>query len=481
MSTAPGVYPGEIDRTGITITSPTGPAAGVIGTADSGPAFVPVTVGSGDDFTKVFGSPVSTNFGSLAAQSYFDNAASPSALTYLRVLGIGDGQKRNSSTGQVTNSGFVVGNDLVQENGFVGPNPYAVSNGIPGRTYFLGCFMSESAGSTVFSDAGIQEAGSNRAHPILRAVLLTPSGVSLKLSSPNATSNSPSKTLPASNAGPAGALTGSVDLVTSNFALLLNGFNGDVNIITASFDISSNNHFSKNSYINRDPARIQEKGHYLYAYFDVAPQLAVITGSSIITPSNYGGVEPCAFITTGSIARDTSNSTTPNYENFRERFTHTKTPYFVSQDFGGVKYDLFRIHAIGDGNYNNTRFVYAIEGLVPGLDDNTYGSFNLVIYSYPVGDVFNLTKVAGGEFTGLTLDPESSDYIARRIGDQHTYFDFDKGVTSQKIVTDGDYPVTNPYIRVEMSAQIVANEVPIAALPMGHRGYGHLVTSGSEL
>lgn len=477
----PGVYSGEVDLTGVTTTAPAGPSAGIVGTAQSGPAFVPVAVGSVSDFNRVFGDPATTDFGALAGQQYFANAASPSSVTFLRTLGIGNGLQRSTSTGQVTNAGFVVGSRQVQSNGNVDSNASAVSGGVLGRTYFLGCYMSESAGSTIFSDAGIQS--SSTSQPILRAVLLAPSGVTLTLSGNFNASNTPASTA-ATTGGPNGALTGSVNITDSTFVMLLNGYNGVVNAITASFDPANPNHFSSNASINTDPTQIEAKGHYLYAYYDVPASLAVVTGSGILDAASartYANLEDAAFLTTGSLARDTSTSNIPNYENFSDRFAHAKTPFVISQGFGSTKYDLFRIHTIGDGAYNNTRFVFEIKNIVPGQDSESYGTFDLVLYSYPVGGVFNLSTVPGVDFTGLTLDPDSSNYIALRIGDQNTYFDFDKGLTSQKIVTDGDYPVLNPYIRVEMSDAFLAGEVPVAALPVGHHGYGHLVTSGSLL
>jgi phage tail sheath protein FI len=477
----PGVYSGEVDLTGVTTTTPSGPSAGIVGTAQSGPAFVPVVVGSVGDFNRVFGEPASTDFGALAGQQYFANAASPSSVTFLRTLGVGNGQQRSTATGQVTNAGFVVGSKQVQSNGVVGRNVDAVDLGVPGRTYFLGCYMSESAGSTIFSDAGVQTTSTSQ--PILRAVLLAPSGVTLTLSGNFNASNAPASTA-ATAGGPNGALTGSVNMTDSTFVMLLNGYTGTANVITASFDPANPNHFSQNASINTDPTQIEAKGHYLYAYYDVPPALAVVTGSGLLDETSariYANLEDAAFLTTGSLARDTSSSTVPNYENFSDRYTHPKTPFVISQGFGGIKYDLFRIHTVGDGAYNNTRFVFEIRNIVPGADDESYGTFDLVLYSYPVGGVFNLTPVAGVDFSGLTLDPNSSNYIALRIGDQNTYFDFDKGLTSQKIVTDGDYPVLNPYIRVEMSDAFLAGEVPVAALPVGHHGYGHLVTSGSLL
>lgn len=477
----PGVYSGEVDLTGVSTSAPAGPSAGIIGTAQSGPAFVPVSVGSVDDFNRLFGEATNTNYAAIAGQQYFANAASPSSVTFLRALGAGNGQQRSTATGQVTNAGFLVGEKQVQANGNIGNNPYAVAGGVPGRTYFLGCYMSESAGSTVFSEAGIQV--NARAHPILRAVILAPSGVTLTLSGNFNSNNSPATTA-ATVSGPNGALTGSVNMADSTFVMLLNGYSGTVNSITGSFDPANPNHFAQNASINRDLTKIEEYGHALYAYYDIPAPLAFVTGSGILNAAAariYTGLEDAAFITTGSLARDTSASSTPNYENFRDRYNHAKTPFVVSQDFGGTKYDLFRIHTLGDGAYTNTRFVFGIQNIVPGVDSSTYGTFDLVLYSYPVGQVFNLTPMPGVDFSGLTLDPDSPNYIAARIGDQNTYFDFDKGITSQKIVTDGDYPVTNPYIRVEMSDIFLAGEVPISSLPIGHRGYGHLVTSGSQL
>ena len=477
----PGVYSGEVDLTGVSTSAPAGPSAGIIGTAQSGPAFVPVSVGSVDDFNRLFGEATSTNYAAIAGQQYFANAASPSSVTFLRALGAGNGQQRSTATGQVTNAGFLVGEKQVQGNGNVSTNPYAVSGGVPGRTYFLGCYMSESAGSTVFSEAGIQVDA--KAQPILRAVILAPSGVTLTLSG-NFNSNNDAATTAATVNGPNGALTGSVNMTDSTFVMLLNGYSGKVNSVTASFDPANPNHFAQNASINRDLTKIEEYGHALYAYYDVPSSLAFVTGSGILNAAaarTYAGLEDAAFITTGSLARDTSTSSTPNYENFRDRYSHAKTPFVVSQDYGGTKYDLFRIHTLGDGAYTNTRFVFGIQNIVPGADSSTYGTFDLVLYRYPVGQVFNLTPMPGVDFSGLTLDPDSPNYIAARIGDQNTYFDFDKGITSQKIVTDGDYPVINPYVRVEMSDIFLAGEVPISSLPIGHRGYGHLVTSGSQL
>lgn len=213
---SPGVSAREIDLTGRSNVAPTGVPAGIIGTANQGLAFVPVTVGTIKDYVSKFGESDGKKFGPLAVIEWLSNAQS---VTYMRVLGVGDGTKRTSSgnnAGKVTRSGFVVGSDQVKDSGLLGRNGHAVDNGIPGRTHFLGCFMSESAGSTIFSEAGIQRSGENLAHPILRGVIMAPSGVVLMLSGNNSPSDQPSSTVAATAAGPQGAMTGAINQTSAD-------------------------------------------------------------------------------------------------------------------------------------------------------------------------------------------------------------------------------------------------------------------------
>ena len=157
---SPGVSTREIDISGPANVTPQGIPAGVVGSATKGRAFVPVTVATYQDFVSEFGATDGEKVGPLAMYEWFRNAR---AGTYVRVLGAGDALKRVSSgdnAGRVNYAGFVAGEQQVQANGNLGSNPYAGTDpggyqGALGRTYFLGAFMSESAGSTVFSDAGI--------------------------------------------------------------------------------------------------------------------------------------------------------------------------------------------------------------------------------------------------------------------------------------------------------------------------------------
>ena len=478
---SPGVFTTEIDLSQPTVGQPIGVPAGVIGTSNRGPAFVPITVADMQSFVSVFGESDGEKFGPLAVNEYLKNAK---ALTYMRVLGVGDGKKRNATTGKVTNAGFVVGNQQVQDNGVVGNNTHATStrNNL-GRTYFLGCLMSESNGSTYFSSAGIQAGkdGSNKnAAPILRGILMTPSGVIARLSGSTGTNDKPGGgVFNDAEAGfnIQGGVTGSVHASSLQFTLLLNGHKNTAdapNVITASFDIQSG-YFA--DVLNTDADKIREKGHYLYTHYDIDGSLAVVTGTGVVTDTASGALHHTAFLLTGSAPRNTASSYKPNYESFEERFTTPRTPFLTSQKYGGSSWPLFRVFSLDDGTYASDKYKIEIKNIVPGADSTKYGTFDLVIRDITDSDT-NKSVVDSHE--GLTLDPSSTKYIARVIGDKNAYFDFDQTESSQKLVVVGDHPVRSSYIRVEMSDELKAGQVPVDALPVGFRGPDHLVTSGSN-
>ena len=146
--------PGEIQ--------PSGTPAGVIGTAKKGPAYVPHVFANMKQFSDTFGSVTESGldsnghrFGPLAINEWMQNSQ---AGAFVRLLGVGGG-KAAGAGGRVTNAGFVVGAQQVQDSGKTGRSasvmsPEATFAG--SRTYMLGCYMSESNGSRYLSEAGLQ-------------------------------------------------------------------------------------------------------------------------------------------------------------------------------------------------------------------------------------------------------------------------------------------------------------------------------------
>ena len=476
-----GVTAKEIDLTGPTQAQPVGVPAGIIGTSVAGRAFVPTTVGSIDDFYLAFGKTDGEKLGPLAAVQWLTNAT---AATYLRVLGVGDGNKRNTD-GSVTNAGFTVGTKLPDESGNIAENDYAWSGGPLGRTYFLGCFMSESVGSTFLSDAGLQTNVSSSL--LMRGVLMAPSGVLPRLVSAVGTASPPAAAT--SDATALGSSVGLVNLGSAKqeFIMLLNGHKGTLeypNVITASFDMTSPSYF-KNAF-NTDPTKIQQAGHVLYTGWDIDPKLAVLTGSGLVNPASgsavnpdYANHEPSAVLLSGSLALGAaSTSTKPNYEKFLDRFDHAETSWFVSQKFGGKPANLFKLHAISDGAGISNKYKISIENIVPSSDlSYKFGSFDVVIRD--INDT-DSQQVVLEQWRACSLDPSADRYIAKVIGDNHIYFDFDHETRAQKLVVRGNYPNNSNLVWVEIDPSVENGLVPPESMPMGFRGLGHLITSGSD-
>ena len=506
---SPGVSTREIDLSGPTQTGPSGIPAGVIGTAKQGRAFVPITVATFADFVAEFGDVGTTDFGPMALRQWLTYA---NAGTYVRTLGVGDAKKRNAS-GTVNNAGFIVGEQLVnQASGGKANNPFAgdaTSQGPRGRTHILAVMMKQTAASDVFTSAGLDET-----QPIIRGVLLAPSGVNLTLSSsiggtvkvqnnlpfgaPGA-DNKASKGTVGGASNDAGSTVGDVNIAAGRqeFVMLQNGHthtDSYPTVLTASFDPEAANYFG--NVFNTDPNKLQEAGHLLYSHYDVHPADAVVTASSKVGAAFgidaagvkfFDGVkegtaiktEPIALLLTSSDGRNEGHALRPNFENFQDRFKTAKFPSVVSQEFGGENKPLFQVHCLDDGAIGNTRVKVSIENIIKSNNvNNKHGTFDLVVRDYYDEDT---NQRVLERFNKLSLNPDDERYIARVVGDYHIFYDFDKRAGGQKLVVEGSYTNKSNYIRVEASPVLEAGEVPATALPVGFRGPAHLVTSGSSI
>ena len=473
---SPGVSAREIDLSQPGTVTIQGTPAVVIGTAEKGPAFVPVSFATLNDFTSKFGPSDGKKFGPIAVAEWIRNARSGA---YVRTLGIGKGEKALAS-GKVENAGFVVGAKQVQDNGIVQANANAGSGGPIGRTFFLGAIMSESNGSTYFQDSGINTPMSAS---ILRGVLMFPSGVLPGLSGSGASNPTTASAVAQGAYGvgqDAGAAHGSMDLGAnggSTFAMYLNGYTGAyAKVISASMDPGSSNYFGK--VFNTDPQSIETKGHLLYAHWDVDPAMAVIS------PISHGheGHRTRVLINSGAGGRNDfagGSDYIPNYEGFEFRFTHAKTPFIISQTLGNTEKNLFRFHALDAGTYGNNKVKVSIANIQKSRDvNNKYGSFDVLVRRF---NDYDTNPIILEKFIGCDLNPNSPRYIARIVGDQNVFFDFEKATANQKLVVEGSYANQSAYIRVEVNALVDAGTMNAEALPVGFRGPFHLVTSGSTM
>jgi hypothetical protein len=144
--------------------------------------------------------------------------------------------------------------------------------------------------------------------------------------------------------------------------------------------------------------------------------------------------------------------------------THATTPWINSQQIAPwqsgsapTRFRLFRAHTLSDGTNTNTSYKLEVSnvklaGTVAGSD---WGSFTLGVRAFSDTDK---KPVYLEQYNNLSLDPNSSNFIARRIGDRFTFIDF-KG----KLIEFGDFTNNSKYIRIEMNN----SAWPVSAVPYG--------------
>ena len=149
-----------------------------------------------------------------------------------------------------------------------------------------------------------------------------------------------------------------------------------------------------------------------------------------------------------------------------------ETPWINSQgispwsgDISGsstpTKYKLFKVHTLGDGTGDNTRYKIEISnvklaGTVPG---STYGSFTVSVRDYSDTDK---RPIYLETFQNCNLDPSSANYVARLIGDKYNFITF-----AGKVVEFGTFTNQSKFIRIEMT-DIVYPEI---CVPYGFDPY----------
>jgi len=512
----------EVDNSSPTaVETFAGIPAAVIGTAKTGPAFVPQLVNSEGSFNETFGDVDSAHWGSVAVRAWYNEAQANAGLVYLRVLGAGDGKKRTTNN-RVNRAGFVVGSKNVRnENekdlyssvtvGALAANPYANETfatrgtGAAGRTYFLSTIMSQSEGSTYLSDAGL----SGTRDPILRAVILVASGVQLQLSGwrPGDSGENPLSGSAHAMGGisgsagneDAGNWIGAYSESDQSVKLILNGLKDSTSRVI-NFGLNPDNGGYLGS-VNMDPEKFDEAGHYLYAHYPVPSALAVPSELSEIHTFTQKDLDQSnqpiglakryfhnVLLTTGSASRNEYGASgyVPNYEGWEDRFSTPFTPWVISQPVGGTEVKLFRFHALDDGQGTEDQYFAQISNIIYPTNSDEYAKFKLTVRRYGVQNSTTATQPIPGdnsilfEKDNLTLDPNDTNYIARVIGDYHRYYNFDVNTDEQKLVLAGMYENTNKYFRVEVAADVANGKTAKDLVPFGYQGMHHLVTSGSS-
>jgi hypothetical protein len=196
---------------------------------------------------------------------------------------------------------------------------------------------------------------------------------------------------------------------------------------------------------------------YMYTYFNDYLSTAVGLSGSLTFESSSATVGAKAIL---------------NLSGSAGAYSAAATPWITSQTISGQDpKKLFKVWTLSHGVDTNTAYkVSVINSVLPGDDPaSDYGTFTLVIRDY--NDTDQRPNVLES-YNNLTLDPDSANYIARRIGDKYYTVNSDNN-----IVVNGDYNNVSKYIRIEVDSDVANKGISATLKPFGAQGYVMPVSS----
>lgn len=429
---SPGVFTNEIDNSRLP-RAPDEMGPVIIGRSQRGPILRPVRVESYSDFVEVFGEPIpggiggdvwrtgnktAPTYGAYAARAYLRNAG---AVTFVRLGGYEHKNKQANNNDASGGWGF--------DNAY---GLFVVPLSASGTSFLTkaGTVSSASLAAVIYAS------GSNYG---LTGSLLNDSGMSTHA---------------------LGSLVKSKNSNSIKFDIVVNG-----EVKTIDFDTSSRTYIR--NILNTNP---------------------ILTNANLIaSPEKYFlGETHQTFLKdklgdelTGSfggvlVKLATSNT---NFANFREQakvanfVDNDKTGWIVSQDKGRFSdfnkssdYEpqkLFRVVGLSEGEWNSQNIKISIEDIkLPPNEYVKFGSFTLSVRRM---DDTDLSPKYLERFTNLSLDRFSDNYIAKRIGNKYTEWDYD----NKLFIEYGEFNNNSKFIRVEMDPAVDESNVPTDSIPFG--------------
>ncbi len=446
---SPGVAIQEIDNSQTPKKSDKiGPI--VIGRAQRGPGMRPVKVESFSEWVQIFGDPVAGGqggdvwregnktapmYGAYAAQAYLRNN---SPLTYVRLLGT---QHTNATT--------------AGEAGFETKDAAGVSNGLDNVDAGGGAY-----GLFIIDSGSGDSLGSTRdpapTTGALAAVWYFNEG-SITL-----TGSSRSNTSTATASGSA-ILIKSLGSNKEFKAIIRNAQGNVVNTTTFNFNINSPKYIRKvfntnPTLTNPDISLGANTASYWLGQTYERHLDTYVTGG---TGENYG-----------IILGLKGDSGTKEGGDFRFGAQAAQSGWFFSQDLsvvsgGSNSYQpqsmtkLFKFHCLDTGEWTQQNIKISIQDIKASTNPaDPYGTFTVILRRAQDSD--NSIQ-AIERYSGCNLNPNSINYIARKIGDRYVTWDD----TDRRFREYGNYDNRSKFVRVEMNTDVQAGGVNVEVLPFG--------------
>tara|TARA_Y100001973_G_C5204204_1_gene340235 strand:- start:528 stop:3572 length:3045 start_codon:yes stop_codon:yes gene_type:complete len=449
---SPGIFVNEIDN-----SQPPGlPAAigpVIIGRFERGPSLRPVKVHTFAQFVEQFGNPIPGKVGgdvwrdsNKIAPTYAAYAAqawlrSTPAATIVRLLGR---SHNDASAGHPSEAGWKVEASGKQISATQGTNAGA-----------YGLFVCQS-GSAAAEVSGT-----------LAAVFYLKEG-SIELSG-------------TTHAG--SALTGAAVAVRNvaeghGFRVLLrNGAGTLVEDVIVNFDVDNKRYIRER--LNTNPTLLNSnvstdaKTYFLGETFE--RNLVDVVGTSNAAYSDGVGGS-YAFVMALQAKSDDLSADLPLGNNLRNT-QPARSGWVIAQDLtsntdGFAARDqqkLFRLESLDDGEWGQNNLKVSIEDIKRSTNkSDPYGSFTVSVRRLNDKDG---APVYVERFSGCSLNPNSPNYIAKKIGDQ--YYDWSE--TERRWAVKGNYPAASRFLRVKMNADVDDGATDPKLLPFGFIGAPRLL------
>ncbi len=443
---SPGFFEREIEVIKRPVVSNTATPVGLVGPAKKGPAFVPTTVYSQDEFIRIFGEPDRRMLSGHAAAEFFRNNGQ--ALTFCRTLGSGhwDGSQIKKAGFKLTHTdGTAVDVGVEKLKGAVHfiTAKHKVANS---EFLSLGLFSDNDSHTTDFDSnrgAGLAGDATEGDVELIRAMIFTRKDFSVFIDE---------------NPGAADFATDDVATTDADGTFKLRFTNGTDNVDkVVSLNPDRDDYISK--VLNTDSLSLDSEKHYLYAHFAVDNDVASPVNKAVAVLHGNDGYED-------------------KFGDFSSAFIAPETPSFISQPFGTKEYDLFHFESLDDGAYASDKYKVSISNLRASTDPtDKFGTFSVAIRDLRDSDE---SPVVYESYNNCSLNPDAENFVGRVIGDQKVYYSYKNSDDNEKrLVREGAFANVSTRIRVVVSDDVMLGEVPETALPFGFRGVEALLTNDS--
>lgn len=463
---SPGVFINEIDQSQLPdLPARMGPV--IIGRSTKGPAFTPTIVSSFSEFVELFGEPVAggnnedvwrngnrtaPTYGAYAAQAYLRHS---NPVTFVRLLG--------------NNSDNYADNDVGRAGWRTDGRINGASLSSQGGSYGLFVCESGSAGSHGVGEAagalGTNHTGTLAAVWYINDGFIQLSGT-IRLSGSTTTARSSRDIV-------SGTSVMIQNVAAQEWKAVIRDNSNNVIVKSAfNFDYNSDKHIRK--VFNTNPTLVNDEVHsnpgvnyWLGESFErsVAEHL---TGSGA-AGTQYAFI---AALATSSAPVEPGLEASGEYSSHKKENFPGQSGWFISQDVASKSdaenYDardtnrakkLFNLIGLDNGEWLQNNLKVSIEDIKPAKSDKNWPSFTVTLRKIEDND--KNPKIVE-KFTNCNLNPNSPNYIARKIGDKYTKY----SKSDRRLLTVGNYDNVSRYVRVETSASQYTKEV----LPFGVYG-----------